>query len=126
MTKRTTVLVVGGGPAGSVTATLLAQEGFRVRLVESQQFPRYHIGESLTPSTRHVLRLAGVADKLDAGGFQVKRGGVFRWGTDSWAIDWSKLFNDHVRTWQVDRAAFDARLLDNAREKASRSSTEPP
>lgn len=117
MTVPNNVLVVGGGPAGSVTATLLAQEGFRVRLLESRHFPRYHIGESLTPSTRHVLQLIGVADKLDAGGFQVKRGGAFRWGQDSWTIDWSKQFGDHVRTWQVDRAAFDALLLDNAREK---------
>ncbi|MFF1718376.1 NAD(P)/FAD-dependent oxidoreductase [Streptomyces sviceus] len=117
MTAPHRVLVVGGGPAGSVTATLLAQEGFDVRLLESSHFPRYHIGESLTPSTRRVLQLVGVADQLDAGGFQVKRGGAFRWGDDSWVIDWSEQFGDEMRTWQVDRAAFDALLLDNARKK---------
>ncbi|HEY5834397.1 NAD(P)/FAD-dependent oxidoreductase [Streptomyces sp.] len=116
MNPPNSVLVVGGGPAGSVTATLLAKEGLAVRLIESQRFPRYHIGESLTPSTRHVLQLAGVADTLDQQGFQVKRGGVFHWGDDTWTIDWSKLFGDHMRTWQVDRASFDELLLNNARD----------
>ncbi|MFG2881452.1 NAD(P)/FAD-dependent oxidoreductase [Streptomyces sp. NPDC048297] len=117
MTRPYNVLVVGGGPAGSVTATLLAQHGMNVRLLESARFPRYHIGESLTPATRQVLELIGAAELLDAGGYQVKRGGVFHWGSDNWTIDWSKLFGDSVRTWQVDRAEFDALLLANAAAK---------
>jgi flavin-dependent dehydrogenase len=111
------ILVVGGGPAGSVTATFLAQEGFSVRLLESQHFPRYHIGESLTPSTRQVLELIGVADRLDAEGFQPKRGGVFLWGDDTWVINWSEIFGLETNTWQVERSRFDAILLDNARSK---------
>jgi flavin-dependent dehydrogenase len=117
MTKPSNILVVGGGPAGSVTAALLAKEGLSVRLLESQRFPRYHIGESLSPSACHILRLAGVADALDSGGFQVKRGGVFCWGQDRWIIDWGKLFGPNVRAWQVDRADFDALLLENAASK---------
>ncbi|WP_019059271.1 NAD(P)/FAD-dependent oxidoreductase [Streptomyces prunicolor] len=111
------VLVVGGGPAGSVTATFLAQEGFSVRLIESQHFPRYHIGESLTPASRRVLDMIGVADRLDELDFQRKRGGVFLWGDDTWVINWSEIFGVDVHTWQVDRGRFDALLLDNAREK---------
>jgi flavin-dependent dehydrogenase len=111
-----TILVVGGGPAGSVTATFLAKEGFTVRLIESQRFPRYHIGESLTPSTRGILDLIGFADRLDGAGFQLKRGGVFVWGDDTWVIDWGEIFGSTVKTWQVDRSRFDAMLLDNARD----------
>lgn len=108
------VLVVGGGPAGSTVATLLAREGLTVRLLERAHFPRYHIGESLTPSTRTVLDLMGLSGRLDAEGFQVKRGGVFHWGADRWVVDWSALFGAQVRSWQVDRAAFDRLLMENA------------
>lgn len=116
MSPLASVLVVGGGPAGSVAATLLAREGMRVRLVERERFPRYHIGESLTPSCRSVLELLGLADRLDAGGFQIKRGGVFRWGRENWVVDWEKLFGPHVRSWQVDRDSFDQLLLNHARD----------
>ena len=45
------VVVVGGGPAGSTTATLIAQQGYQVELFERERFPRFHIGESLIPET---------------------------------------------------------------------------
>ncbi len=45
----TDVVVIGGGPAGSTVSTLLAQQGYRVRLFERDRFPRFHIGESLIP-----------------------------------------------------------------------------
>jgi len=41
------VIVIGGGPAGSTTSTLIAQHGYRVELFEREHFPRFHIGESL-------------------------------------------------------------------------------
>ncbi len=40
------VIVIGGGPAGSSVATLIAQKGYRVELFEREHFPRFHIGES--------------------------------------------------------------------------------
>ena len=54
------VVVIGGGPAGATTATLLAQHGRRVRLYERERFPRYHVGESLIPETFWVLERLGV------------------------------------------------------------------
>jgi flavin-dependent dehydrogenase len=113
-TDGTRVLVIGGGPAGSVAATALAQQGIDVRLIESARFPRYHIGESLTPSCRAILDQIGVAGKLDAHGFVAKHGGVFRWDDDSWVFDWGAQIGS--RSWQVDRGEFDLLLLDHARD----------
>ena len=108
------VLVVGGGPAGSVTAAALAREGVRVRLIEAARFPRYHVGESLTPSCRAVLETIGIAKTLDEHGFVLKHGGAFRWDTDAWFFDWGSQMG--VTSWQVDRAEFDRLLLDHAED----------
>jgi glycine/D-amino acid oxidase-like deaminating enzyme len=49
------VIVIGGGPAGAATATLLALAGHRVQLLEREAFPRFRIGESLMPATYYPL-----------------------------------------------------------------------
>ena len=63
------VLVIGGGPSGTTTATLIAQQGFRVQLLERERFPRYHIGESLIPETFWVLERLGMLPKLQGSRF---------------------------------------------------------
>src|SRR3954471_651422 len=71
------VLVLGGGPAGSTAATLLARKGFSVTLLEREKFPRFQIGESLLPYNNDLFARLGVTDQLLAGDFFPKFGAEF-------------------------------------------------
>ena len=66
------VLVVGGGPGGSYTASALAREGVDVVLLEADHFPRYHIGESMLASARYFLRFIDLEKTFENHGFQIK------------------------------------------------------
>src|ERR1700712_2316524 len=68
-------VVVGGGPAGSTIAALLAERGIDVVLLEKDRHPRFHIGESLLPFNLPLFDRLGVAD-------QVERIGQPKWGVD--------------------------------------------
>jgi halogenation protein CepH len=120
-TEEADIVVVGGGPAGSTVAALVAMQGHRVVLLEKERFPRYQIGESLLPATVHgVCRLTGVADELVAAGFTKKRGGTFRWGSrpDPWTFAFSvspRMAGPSAFAYQVERSRFDQILLDHAR-----------
>ena len=113
------VVVIGGGPAGSTAATLLAQRGLRVRLLERERFPRFHIGESLMPETYWVFRRLGVLDKMKGSHFVKKYSVQFvnEEGKESQPFYFFQV-NPHEssQTWQVLRSEFDQMLLDNARE----------
>src|SRR5947209_7492110 len=113
MNTTTQILVVGGGPAGSTTATLLAREGFDVTLIEKEVFPRYHIGESLLPSCLEILDLIDARDIIEKYGFVRKEGGFFAWGTERWGLDFTKL--RHPYSFQVVRSEFDHLLLEHAK-----------
>lgn len=121
-TEDADVVVVGGGPGGSVLASLVAMQGHRVVVLEKEKFPRYQIGESLLPSTVHgICRLTGVAEKLSKAGFTTKRGGTFKWGAnpEPWTFAFSvspKMTGKTSEAFQVERSKFDKILLDHARE----------
>src|SRR5438105_14809775 len=59
------VAIIGGGPAGSTAATLLAKKGRKVVVCEREKFPRFHIGESMLPYSMPVFERLGVREKLD-------------------------------------------------------------
>lgn len=118
------LIVVGGGPGGSTIASFVAMQGHRVLLLERERFPRYQIGESLLPATVHgICQMLGVWDRLEQAGFVRKNGAAFRWGTSSepwiFAFNQAKMLEDIGANYayQVERAKFDAILLDNARLK---------
>src|ERR1700730_16486839 len=69
------VAIIGGGPAGSSSGTLLAKAGRKVVILEKEKFPRFRIGESMLPACSDTLEKMGVKEKIDRGGFLIKYGG---------------------------------------------------
>ena len=120
------VIIIGGGPAGSTAAHVLAKHGRRVLVLEKDRFPRYHVGESLLPYCYFTLDRIGMIDKLNASSF-VKKFSVQFVGTSGRQSDpfyFEKHMNGHPasQTWQVVRSEFDKMLLDNARDGRARRS----
>lgn len=112
------VIVIGGGPGGSTTATLLAQKGFSVALLERERFPRFQIGESLLPYNNDLFERLGVQPQLTGGDFFPKYGAEFITGDGKTGNIFRFAGNlDDVRyhkSFQVKRADFDHMLLKNA------------
>ena len=118
MAESCDIAVIGGGPGGSACATLLADQGYRVVLLERAKFPREHVGESLLPASIPVLEQIGAMPAIENAGFVVKHGATLVWGKDP--EPWSWYFADdpgqRPTSFQVVRSEFDHILLQNAAE----------
>jgi flavin-dependent dehydrogenase len=115
------VAIIGGGPAGSTAATLLAQAGRRVLVFEREKFPRFHIGESLLPFSVGTFDRLGVREKLDRT-FMPKFGGEITAACGTKGVKF--YFKDGFRSqrdraYQVTRSEFDKLLLDHSRENGA-------
>jgi flavin-dependent dehydrogenase len=124
------VLVIGGGPAGSTAAAILAERGFKVVLLEKARHPRFHIGESLLPANLPLFERLGVAS-------QVRAIGMEKWAAEfvspsdgrrqefKFAGCWDKSmpFAYHVRRSEFDEilirraAALGAQVIEGCRAK---------
>jgi flavin-dependent dehydrogenase len=124
------VLVIGGGPAGSAAAAILAERGFKVVLLEKARHPRFHIGESLLPANLPLFERLGVAS-------QVRAIGMEKWAAEfvspsdgrrqefKFAGCWDKSmpFAYHVRRSEFDEilirraAALGAQVIEGCRAK---------
>jgi flavin-dependent dehydrogenase len=105
------VSVIGGGPAGAATARRLAQLGHSVVVVEKHIFPRAHVGESVSPGVLPLLDVLGVKERIEEQAFLRPERALISWPPHR---GYKSL--GPVPGFQVDRAKFDAVLLDAARE----------
>ena len=109
------VLVMGAGPSGAIAAALLVQKGYKVLVLEKEQFPRFSIGESLLPQSMQFIEQAGMMDAVQAGGFQFKNGAAFLRGETYTTFNFEeKTSAGWGTTFQVQRAKFDKILADEA------------
>jgi flavin-dependent dehydrogenase len=116
------VVVIGGGPGGSTAASLLAEQGHRVVLLEKARHPRFHIGESLLPANLPIMERLGVAA-------QVRAIGLEKWGAEfvshhderrqefQFARGWDKSLS---LAYQVRRSEFDEILFRRAAQLGAR------
>lgn len=116
------VLVIGGGPAGSTAAALLAKRGHDVLLLDKDAHPRFHIGESLLPANLRLFERLGVAEEMA------------RIGMPKWAAEFHSPRHNHLEAFQfadawdknmphsyeVRRSEFDDILLQHARHCGAR------
>jgi flavin-dependent dehydrogenase len=109
------VLIIGAGPSGAVAGALLNKQGFKVGILERQQFPRFSIGESLLAHCLDFLEEADMMQAVYKAGFQFKNGAAFECNGRRNAYNFGDKFSEgYSFTFQVQRANFDKLLADEA------------
>ena len=111
-TVESDVLIIGGGPAGSIAAASLVRKGYSVNIVEKVSFPRFVVGESLLPRCNELLEINGLLEAVDKHGFMVKPGAAFMRNGELEIYDFSENIGQAFGTsYQVKREEFDDILL---------------
>jgi flavin-dependent dehydrogenase len=106
--EKVDVLVIGAGPAGCIASSIINKQGFKVKIVEKEKFPRFVIGESLLPRVMDHLEEAGLLEAVKKAGFQEKFGAKFVRGKEICDFNFSDQFSKGWNwTWQVPRGQFD-------------------
>lgn len=117
-TQKVDILVIGSGPSGCISASIAAQSGLNVMVIEKEKFPRFVIGESLLPRCMVALTEAGLLDTVKEQGFQQKFGAKFLQDDKVCEFNFADQFTDGWSwTWQVPRADFDKAMADKLVER---------
>lgn len=117
------VFVIGGGPAGTTIAALLAERGLDVVLAEKDRHPRFHIGESLLPMNLYLFEQLGIRDRVEAIGMY-KPGAELnsprhrKSVTLNFSGAWDKTYPYAI---QVRRSELDQILFDNCIARGARA-----
>lgn len=120
------IVIIGGGPAGSTTATITKRYApeLRILLLEKAHFPRHHVGESLLAGASPILQEMGVYEQVEQAGFLEKLGATYIWGQNRqpWGFEFDDVISQltaqgktlpkvFTKAWQVKRAEYDHILL---------------
>ena len=120
-------VVIGGGPGGCTTASLVAEQGFSTLLLERDKMPRFHVGESLMPETYWIFERLGILHEMDRVGFTKKNGVQFVTSDDKESKPF--IFRHHddrdsSNSWHVKRDQFDHLLWETAFNRGVTTSDE--
>lgn len=116
----TDVLIIGGGPAGSMAAAYLLQKGYKVLILEKQKFPRFVVGESMLPASMHFIEKAGMMEAIMSASFQYKDGAAFYWNGKYHEFNFSqKTSPGYGFTFEVPRDTFDHVLITEAEKQGA-------
>ncbi len=121
---QTDVVIVGGGPGGCTTSLFLEKQGISSVIVEQAEFPRFHIGESMTGEAGAIVRRLGLEETMKARSYPVK------FATEVYGTGGNNKFRvpvmargdeglNRASTWQVRRSDFDAILFETAIERGA-------
>ncbi len=125
------VAIIGAGPAGSTLAALLArQSNLRILLLETEKFPREHIGESFSHRLIPIMAESGALEKVLASDCWIRKyGGFYSWDPEhpyATVFEHHAFMRDGLRRWSihVDRARFDDILMRHAASLGVQAITE--
>ena len=120
--KKHEVIIIGGGPGGATLAALLAKQKVDVAIFERANFPRFHIGESLLPSSMPIFKESGFYETLSSGKYIQKFGARFVDcnSQDEVYFGFEEGFNaDIPSAFEVERSEFDKDILENAKKQGA-------
>jgi flavin-dependent dehydrogenase len=107
------VVVAGAGPAGSVTALLLARQGCSVAICDRSNPSAFCIGETLPQGASQLIERLQLWDAFEAQAHTPAPGIMSAWGDgDPWVNDF--IFSPLGCGWHLDRVKFNQLLVEAA------------
>jgi len=110
------VVIIGGGPAGSSCAIALAKQGVQdILVLEASNYSKFVIGESIPPNSKRILNSLGVFKDFSKENHLPCYGVCSYWGDDK------RGYNDTVLSpfghgWHLDRRRFNLFLSQQAQK----------
>ena len=111
------VVIIGGGPAGTVCAMRLRAKGVKgVLVLESGNYNKFVVGESLPPETSIALKKLGIYGEFLEETHEPSYGICSYWGDDRRGYN-DTVLSPYGHGWHVDRRRFNEFLAEMAQKQ---------